>query len=534
MNYIHTAFTQRTYRFWIFCSFGLAVALTLLGAFATHTIVKITVNYHDGIEPRSSIYSLRESTDDHAIPTFGPYSIVSKNSSALRVDAGNYSTLKELPELPLVGIETIEVNIYKDKAAEKYTDNSLGCTAYDKHEDIMLSYVCGKPDHLTRHYRPVNPDDRWSNEIIASLGSEHGSIFSIEPFQDGALGLYVPRNVVIESGLLLFTVSANGIKQELRIPESLPQGSLGATSIVTDTVTPNAEHFLLVNKRDGEVYLADTIDGQTVSYKKHSLPEDISNVFDTLSCQLHNLMAYCIYGQPSGPPDSEAHDKYYDEERAAVVLAIDFSNTTPTERKYILADTAPVDNLHVTKSNTLFVTAGSDIFRLYLDETQATRKIYSSSIGPVAAGDGLYFIRNNALYKVDDITDESYLIFRSNNLRLSNIDEIDGELFINAYIDGRGDKRLFTFKLSNSVNTAPEIPPLTTYDSNPIAARLPYKSLLYTIDYRTDPADSTGRSIILEIDAPQGRREQVLAQLERWGYNPTNLNIEFINYRNPF
>ncbi len=69
---------------------------------------------------------------------------------------------------------------------------------------------------------------------------------------------------------------------------------------------------------------------------------------------------------------------------------------------------------------------------------------------------------------------------------------------------------------------------------NPIVQNLPYKTLLYTIGYRADTTDPTGNSIIIEIDASEGTRENVISQIERWGYDPTTLNIQFKNYTNPF
>lgn len=69
---------------------------------------------------------------------------------------------------------------------------------------------------------------------------------------------------------------------------------------------------------------------------------------------------------------------------------------------------------------------------------------------------------------------------------------------------------------------------------NPIVQKLPYKTLLYTIGYRADNSDPTGNSIIVEIDTSEGRRENVVSQIERWGYDPTKLNIQFKNYTNPF
>lgn len=69
---------------------------------------------------------------------------------------------------------------------------------------------------------------------------------------------------------------------------------------------------------------------------------------------------------------------------------------------------------------------------------------------------------------------------------------------------------------------------------NPIISLLPHESLLYTIGYRADTSDPTGNSIIIEISAIEGYRQQALYQLQQWGYDPTNFKINFSDYKNPF
>lgn len=71
-------------------------------------------------------------------------------------------------------------------------------------------------------------------------------------------------------------------------------------------------------------------------------------------------------------------------------------------------------------------------------------------------------------------------------------------------------------------------------EKNTIVSKLPYKTLLYTIGYRADKSDPSGMSIIIEIDAAEGLRRDVVAQIERWGYDPTEMNINFRGYENPF
>jgi hypothetical protein len=71
-------------------------------------------------------------------------------------------------------------------------------------------------------------------------------------------------------------------------------------------------------------------------------------------------------------------------------------------------------------------------------------------------------------------------------------------------------------------------------DENPIIGLLPYTNLLFTIGYRADPSDTTGKSIILEIDASPTYRDAAITQLSAWGYNPAEYKINFKGEENPF
>ena len=69
---------------------------------------------------------------------------------------------------------------------------------------------------------------------------------------------------------------------------------------------------------------------------------------------------------------------------------------------------------------------------------------------------------------------------------------------------------------------------------NPIAKHLPYKTFFYSIGYRMDQSDPSGNSIIIEIDAIDGYRQSALYRIRQLGYDPTDFNINFRDYENPF
>lgn len=71
-------------------------------------------------------------------------------------------------------------------------------------------------------------------------------------------------------------------------------------------------------------------------------------------------------------------------------------------------------------------------------------------------------------------------------------------------------------------------------EKNPIAKHLPYKTFFYSIGYRMDQSDPSGNSIIIEIDASDGYRQTAIYQIRQLGFDPTDFNINFRDYENPF
>lgn len=69
---------------------------------------------------------------------------------------------------------------------------------------------------------------------------------------------------------------------------------------------------------------------------------------------------------------------------------------------------------------------------------------------------------------------------------------------------------------------------------NPIVSHLPFKNFLFTIGYFANPVDSSGNSIIVTVDAPEGYRQAAINKIAEWGIKPAELNIIFTGYENQF
>ena len=71
-------------------------------------------------------------------------------------------------------------------------------------------------------------------------------------------------------------------------------------------------------------------------------------------------------------------------------------------------------------------------------------------------------------------------------------------------------------------------------DDNPIVNSLPYSSPLFKIGYKTDPSDTTGKSIIITIHTSPVYYANALQQIRNLGFDPVDFNIVIVNEVNPF
>lgn len=67
---------------------------------------------------------------------------------------------------------------------------------------------------------------------------------------------------------------------------------------------------------------------------------------------------------------------------------------------------------------------------------------------------------------------------------------------------------------------------------NPVIKKLPISNLIYSIGYKADNSRENG--VIIEIQTSPGYRNSTLSVLKNNGFDPTQLNINFKDYDNPF
>ncbi len=493
----------------------------------TYSIVDIKIQLHDNISANSKIYLVKNNSQDQEVtPLFGTSYIIDRQTIALRATADRHATIKEFT--PKSISDSTTVNIYSDRNATKYSDSSLSCITYTKDTDRLLSYNCIQPKQLVE-YKSVS-NTMPGNVSVATITQQDTDIYSIKPYDGGVIGIQIPRLHTVQTNQFIFMIDNDGTKTTGNVPDSIDQSHLGAMNILTDSTSSNS-NFALTSKSTGKIFFSDNKPQQTTTYKEYTLPDDFSINSDSLICTLVDTTVFCYYGPSSHPHDDIENPTLDIKEKDGSLLSIDFISETPSIKRYGVDKKNPIDSLFVSQNKQLYAMSKENFSVIDLKDNRATVRPYISEPSSVSVGNGLLFIRQNAVYKYDDTTKESYLVFQSPKLNLSSITEVNDEIFINAYTKNNSGERIHTYKINDEPNNNPnprliDVLPLDFDESPDISDMSFYKNNLYIrIKMTISKTSGSGR---IDQTAFEQAKQRISKILEEKSVDIDNINIHYL------
>ena len=497
--------------YWIRWAVAIAGILYLLNLVVNFTFVHIHVERHDGIMQNVSILSSSQSQKDSPVFIVGELALIRRDTISLRAVSEPYQTNKSIPPLPLVGFTSVTINLYRDHDAEKYSGDSLGCVAYDKPINKVLSYDCYRPVNLVTYERPTD-GGIWENKVLATMTDQYPPIYSIKPFMNGIIGIQQHPDSDKEFRNLVFTYDSNGKKTSYNLPPEINRNDIGNLSLVVDSVSTDSGKFMIINTSTGELYLG-TLQNDTVTYRNSKVSDRYDSA-DALFCTLVSSVGYCYSGTSTEDSDNPYHNKDKDKV-ASTVEVIDFSKNNPTVSVYELSKEIGVNGIHVTRAKNIYITSKNadslldDIYSISLQDGKATPQLMLTNISSTSFGSGLMYVQNNAIYKIDDEKNESYLVFESKHLRISNLIPIGGDVFFTAFINDMTDQKIHTYKLLDHASQLPT--------GKRLVDLLPFYmgSSLLTIDYM----DNTVRVRVFASSTVDRANNRLLYDEGEYGLN---------------
>lgn len=446
-------------KFWVKYSILFLLFIIIANIFMTYTIISVNIIRHDSIQESVELTGSSPANKNEKLFTIGNIALIRRDSFSIQARAGSFQTNKTLSNMPIIGIASTSINIYKYKEVEKYSGDSLGCLTFDNLKDLLSSYNCGKPEKLVRYILPTSDlQQSWGNITVATMTDGYPPIYSIKPFKGGVLGIIQQPQSDKDIRKLLFYVDSNGRKINYDIPIEIDRLDISSLSLITDSTSETTDQFLIVSRR-GEIYLG-AISASGVSYRKATISQKFNPIFDTLVCNLLGETTYCYYGPGSRPHDSDQESIHRKESNRGFIEIINISNKSTNQKIYSLSIPLGLDHLYVSQAKIVYATSKNSDYEKYLYQINlsgnlAVPRPILADINAISSGSGLFYIQNNTLYKLNDVSNESYAVFSSPHLRLSNVISIGNDIFFNTFINDTPGQKIHTFKLLDTPNNIP-------------------------------------------------------------------------------
>lgn len=415
---------------------------------------------------------------------------------------------------------SIGLDLVPQRAVDKIGSESLGCDTYSN--GSLFSYGCGRGSLILKH---LNKPGQITNPVPLLSGAQQLPI--TVSLNNGLLAKF---NEASDLFYLGFVDLANEKVARIEAPKDI---NLQAALTITDKVNQN-QRFLLIN-HNGDVYSFRDINDRQAEHLK--LPENkkLKQPTELLakSYSLFNdqLIVYVGKSQEFGDHEEaiNARDKL---ERGFIYLA---NLATPGNNWRVIELPPTIDNndIHYLDSSHFAVLKGDGLSIYQFDEKSTSLKAAFSTtdVKVAAGGSGIWFTKNNAIYKYEIASNQAKKVFESAHLVLSNIFKSAEAVTFNAFIANDDSNILHSYRLTDQVAAGPRLEdklPYTLSSDLPVF-KTEYSGNRITFQLALASISSDRQTGQLSYDQAEfeAARQKVIERLQQDGFDVTKLELYF-------
>ncbi|OGL23955.1 hypothetical protein A2791_03585 [Candidatus Saccharibacteria bacterium RIFCSPHIGHO2_01_FULL_46_30] len=458
MNQILNFITKKSIRFWVGLGVSISLVCLVVWLWFTFSLVQISVKNEDNITNSQLEVT---ASKDYIFETsrallVGDFAIIPRDSKVLHASLGNYQSSRSI-NTALFTIPTVDFTFQKDRNADKvaYMNPISDCSVYDYSSDQLLSYNCKTPTQLYS-YSALSGNNIWTNKIAAKSAT---TTKFMTPYRDGAIGIAPVFDTDAPAEDPLFYISVAGGLKHFPAPENIDESTLRFAKIVTDKIHPENRNFLFISW-DGAVYYGmPSVEYNSVEYKKMTAPSDYSSVKKSTICTLNNTEAACYTGGSSLTPHSDessegsSSNKKVDLPEGKLTM-IDFSTENPSQKNtYSIQSDISVDQLFVTKNNTILALDGKRLYKLESqNDTQIKAHLFEQNIDSVDTGVDTYYVKDNTVFAINETNDGAVSRFHSEHINIKRVSVYGESVFALSSVKD-GGSRVYAYKINSEVNS---------------------------------------------------------------------------------
>jgi len=433
--------------------------------FTTYKIVIFTSNtQQDNVKVYGyTIANIGSNTQKPTELSRSSVNIIPRSVNYFEASSGDTATIIGEQKLPFyIPFQSLNITLSSQKKLEKKYTGPFNCLAGD--EQHIRSYSCTNPNHVFNYETSTLP---WSNESTTTVKDER----SLVHYKKGLLGLRHLAGLRYDKPLVYTDLTTN-TKTYYPIPEEIAADVLNISSITPSDTNPN---ILLVASHRAKTFYIINIATNTI-VKKINYPKEFEED-NSISCKVLNGEAICYIGKAvksldSAEVDASAEQKYLSKKSTIYRFTLEDSNTQVDAQ--ILNENYYIKEIYTTSNGILYGLSDDNVL-LKISE-DGTSNIIARDVQSVGVADTLFFSRSNQLYKFEEKTTTSSLVFNTED-SISKVQSFDDNIYVSMFGTDSANQtttNLYTFKLSNE--DVDNNKPRSIISLN----KLPY---IYSVDY---------------------------------------------------
>lgn len=478
-------------------------AITYL--YTHYALVQITITTKDGI---TGTPSLSFSTEKETSPlrTLSGMAIIPRDAGVITATISPYSGSVYGAQSPV--FSTKHITLLKDKNAEKYSRSqgvTAACSSYKKESDTLTSFDCKESKDLYT-FKKTSPATFAQVRTGLTPGTEQPA-----SFKGGVLGL-----TTLDSNEPLFYTTPNGETSYYPLPDDIEEAKERHLTIVTSS-DMDSNSFVLVSAR-GNVYVGN-IQSNKVHYATYKHPDGFDAANDVVFCSMSAQTVNCYFGKSASAKTTNL---------APQLVSIKITNQNKLNFLVYSTDKIYPDKMLTAQEN-VFFTQDNNLYALRVTGAAAKKQLVAHGIMSAGAGENLFYVKQDAIFKVDTNTQSAHLVFQSSHLSIVGVTPFGSEVFFNARIKDQGDE-IHKYKLTADMHTTTvrpiDIIPLRN-NNLPISNMELYKDqLLVRVKIPIDKQAKSAASAINQVEYTK-IKEEVTDYLQEKGISPDMLTITY-------
>lgn len=391
-----------------------------------YSVIKTDYQVHDGIQDDgiSSVVIDKDGSPKNLGGIFG-FSIVKRSDATIVTKHGRAETRNTLHRLPWLGFKNITINLYEQREVEKIGSRGYGCELIN--DFGSFTYNCADPSKIAEIQRPSN--GRWGMDIKKNKFYNKTAV----RYKDGFLSLDIDPHTVDPVPEFIYTTP--GVNKITTSPTTaeLESDSIFDYTKITNTTDRKDSGIVLAEHKNGFLYYFKNINDNKPA--KFTRKTDVDLVFDLAVCSMTADTLYCYYGPGSLPPDSTEETEYREENPHGYIETHSLSNPEQQPEAYKLDNVMGIDELHVTESGDVFAYRNDGIYGISLGNGRAGAYLITEDFTDLAVGSEMYYVGSSGLFRYDSGYSAAYLVFSSDNLRISSVSTYGDQVIFNSFVD---------------------------------------------------------------------------------------------------